>query len=315
MNTELHNSPAAPAAANDRSDDLAEIIHAYNQVTEKLQRSHETLQNEVLRLRRELASTNAQLQRSKRLSALGEMAAGIAHEIRNPLAAIQLYATMVTDDLDSDAPRPADAADSARKIAAAVHGLNGIVNDVLSFAREIEPSVHPVDLRELLDRVVEAHRPAIDAAKVHVEIQCPDDANDVVAVRADAGLLHQAVLNLVRNAVDAMADRERRALTLKVEAEAEGCAIIVQDTGPGIAKADIDRIFNPFFTTRNTGTGLGLAIVHRIVDAHGGAIAVHNDVTDGGASFRLSLPHEPPARTGRLSGQVVDVQYPEEVTA
>ncbi|MFW6059650.1 MAG: sensor histidine kinase [Phycisphaeraceae bacterium] len=300
--TDPPNNPPA----DERSDELAEIIRAYNQVTEKLQQSHEKLKGEVLRLRQELASTNAQLQRSKRLSALGEMAAGIAHEIRNPLAAIQLYAGMAEDDLTGDDLQVDTAADSVHKIAAAVRGLNGIVNDVLSFAREIEPSVHPVHLPELLDRAVEAHRPAIDAA--NVEVRRHDEAD--FTLHADATLLHQAVLNLVRNAVDAMTDQPRRVLTLGIEPEDAGCAIVVRDTGPGIDADDIDRIFNPFFTTRNTGTGLGLAIVHRIVDAHGGTIAAHND---GGAVFRLSLPDAASQRTGRLSHQSTAPETPRAI--
>ncbi|MEX0744252.1 MAG: ATP-binding protein [Phycisphaeraceae bacterium] len=279
-----------------RMADLAEIIQAYNAVTDKLQHSHERLQSEVLRLRRELASTNAQLQRSKRLSALGEMAAGIAHEIRNPLAAIQLYASMVIEDLDAatDEPRPDVAADNARKIASAVRGLNGIVMDVLSFAREIQPQPRRLQVRDVFERVIDAHRPAIEAA--HVIVTCGDDAEQPIEIDADPDLLHQALLNLVRNAVDAMADREQRELTLDAAEDEAGVLLTVRDTGPGIADDDIDRIFNPFFTTRNTGTGLGLAIVHRIVDAHGGSIAVHNEAADaggpdsaGGAVFQLTL--------------------------
>lgn len=308
MDLEVQNTPPA-----ERSDDLAEIIRAYHEVTEKLQHSHEKLKGEVLRLRRELASTNAQLQRSRRLSALGEMAAGIAHEIRNPLAAIQLYAGMAIDDLEAAAPQPEAAAGHAHKIAAAVRGLDGIVNDVLSFAREIEPNAQPVELPELLDQAVEHHRPAIDAAGVEVcRSDDPGDARgdaagEALTIHADPALLHRAVLNLVRNAVEAMADRPRRVLTLGAAArrddEEDGATIIVRDTGGGIDKANIDRIFNPFFTTRDTGTGLGLAIVHRIIDAHGGTIAVHNEVTGaGGAVFRLSLPPEPPAPAAAQRG-------------
>ena len=107
--TDGHNAKAQAAslvqdaAPSMQAADLAQIIQAYNQATDKLQHSHEALQREVVRLRKELASADAQLQRSKRLSALGEMAAGIAHEVRNPLAAIQLYATMIVQDLDGQA--------------------------------------------------------------------------------------------------------------------------------------------------------------------------------------------------------------------
>ncbi|MEM7626397.1 MAG: ATP-binding protein [Planctomycetota bacterium] len=269
-------------------DDLAEVIQAYSAVAERLQSSHEALQNEVARLHRELASKNAQLERGKRLAALGEMAAGIAHEIRNPLAAIQLYAEMVTADLEPDAmtqQSAAIAADNSRKIAEAVRGLSAIVLDVLSFARQIEPRARACDGRELLQRVVDAHRPAIEAAGVAVDMRC-----EVRVIDADPDLLHQALLNLVRNAVDAMTDRDGGVLSLAIESH----RVVVADTGPGLPAEVIDRIFNPFFTTRNTGTGLGLAIVHRIIDAHGGTIAVHNDPRHGGAVFTLELPQPSP---------------------
>ena len=274
-------------------EDLAEVIQAYSVVAERLQSSHEALQNEVARLHRELAAKNEQLERGKRLAALGEMAAGIAHEIRNPLAAIQLYAEMVNDDLadasgglaGGQTPAAAEridvAADNSRKIADAVRGLSAIVLDVLSFARPIEPRVRECGGHELMQRVIDAHRPDIEAGNIAVQT-CGDDRPTL----ADPELMHQALLNLVRNAVDAMAERGGGTLSLAVEAN----RITVADTGPGLPAGVIDRIFNPFFTTRNTGTGLGLAIVHRIIDAHGGTIAVHNRDDCGGAVFTLQLP-------------------------
>lgn len=286
-------SPSAPAAGSRAvsADDLAQIIEAYNGVTEKLQASHEKLQGEVVRLRRELTSANAQLQRSKRLSALGEMAAGIAHEIRNPLAAIQLYVGMAIDDLDTDPPQTGEALANSRKIASAVQGMSAIVNDVLSFARGIEPDCRPCGACELFDRAVAAHQPAIDAAGVTVVRR--DLSRGPLAVGVDAGLMQQALLNLVRNAVDAMAECDGpRELVLDIEPDELGWVLVVADSGPGIPADATDRIFNPFFTTRSTGTGLGLAIVHRIVDAHGGSVAVTNE---GGACFRLSLPDAAPA--------------------
>ncbi|MFP4144967.1 MAG: sensor histidine kinase [Phycisphaeraceae bacterium] len=290
------DNPAAVEVDGSR-EDLAEIILAYNRVTENLQASHERLKGEVLRLRKELASTNAQLQRSRRLSALGEMAAGIAHEIRNPLAAIQLYAEMIVDDLGPDRLDADAATDGAKKIAAAVRGLNGIVNDVLSFARELSPQPQPVLVSELFERALAEHRPAIEAAEVAVVR--PGAEADGLEVCADSNLMHQAMLNLVRNAVDAMAGRDERTLTFAASEGDESVTLEVRDSGPGIDEEDVDRIFNPFFTTRDTGTGLGLAIVHRIVDAHGGAIVVHNDPDRGGAVFQLSLPREPAGETAQ----------------
>lgn len=273
-----------------RLDDLAQIVEAYSAVTERLQTSHERLQGEVVRLRRELNSANAQVQRSRRLSALGEMAAGIAHEIRNPLAAIQLYAGMAAEDLqDESVSSREEALSNVLKIASAVRGMSAIVNDVLSFSRGTEPERSMVDATDLLDRVIAANGPGIDQAQVHVARK--DLGRDALMVYADAGLLQQALLNLVRNAVDAMATQgEPRVLTLDVVRDEIGVVISVADTGPGVSEDCLDRIFNPFFTTRSTGTGLGLAIVHRIADAHGGSIAVHREPSRGGAVFTLSLP-------------------------
>ena len=274
--------PEGPGGARaDRADELAEIIGAYNAVTDRLRQSHETLSGEVARLQRELASANAALQRSRRLAALGEMAAGIAHEIRNPLGSIQLYADMLAEDL-ADQPAPLDL---ARKIAEAVRGLNAIVGDVLSFSREIRLAPADGSAHDLFRRTVAAMTPTLDEAHAVARI-----AGDDPGFRADFDLLHQAMVNLVRNACEAMG--EAGVVTLAARRADAAVELIVRDTGPGIDAEQVDRIFNPFFTTRATGTGLGLAIVHRIVDAHGGAIAVHND---GGAVFTLTLPLDAPA--------------------
>ncbi len=289
---------AVSESAHGRADELAQIIQAYNQVTERLQHSHEQLAAEVTRLQAQLASKDAQLQRSRRLAALGEMAAGIAHEIRNPLGAISLYAGLMVEDIDGlidgreyamvSMRQLAGMSETALKIAQAVRGLDGIVNDVLSFSREIRPRLSAVNVDLLLDRAVQAHRPAIDAAQVRVERLCAGD-DESPFVHTDLQLMHQALLNLIRNAVDAMGgvDAHRRVLTLGASGHDGRVKLTVRDTGPGIADHDIERIFNPFFTTRSTGTGLGLAIVHRIVEVHGGTIGVHND---GGAVFELDLP-------------------------
>ncbi len=295
-------APPSALSAN-RLDDLAGIIRAYTEVTDKLQHSHEALHEEVARLQRELTGANAQLQRSKRLTALGEMAAGIAHEVRNPLGAIQLYAEMIVEDVQAVAQgrRAVDAlaepVETAGKIAAAVRGLNAIVGDVLSFAREIRPRLREVEVSLLLDRVVSLHAPAIAAAKVALVRE--DHRQPALVACVDPDLIVQALLNLVRNAVDAMmiaggtvgggAD-EVRQLTLDARHDESQLVLIVRDNGPGIAEQDIDRIFNPFFTTRSTGTGLGLPIVHRIVDVHGGTISVYND---SGAVFEMRLPAVP----------------------
>ena len=294
-------STAARSRSSDRhGDELAEIIGAYNEVTAKLQRSHEALQQEVVRLQKELASADAQLQRSKQLAALGEMAAGIAHEIRNPLAAIQLYADLVADDvtpmIDVTPCRRAatTARDNALKIADAVRGLDGIVHDVLNVARELQPRLRPIPVGRMFDRALQTQQPSIDEAAVRTQISGTE-----LVVRVDADLMQQALVNLIRNALQAMTEKGCGSgvgrLTLSARPELDFVVLSVADTGTGIDQTAVDRIFNPFFTTRNTGTGLGLAIVHRIVDAHGGTISVSNDPVTGGAMFELRLIVADPA--------------------
>ncbi len=269
--------------------ELAELLGAFNDVTGRLQRTHERLQREVAGLKRELSEANEQLSRSRRLAALGEMAAGIAHEVRNPLSSIRLYARMLEQDL-IDRPEQRSI---AGRIGAAVHGLDAVVGDVLNFARELRVCPEAVSAPDLIGRALDA---------------CAGDAGGAgilrrevegVRVHCDPALAHTAVVNVIRNAYQAMAERpratgERHQLILDAREEAgedgvRGVAIVVADTGPGVTDDLIDRMFNPFFTTRAAGTGLGLAIVHRIVDAHGGRIAVRNG-RGGGAVFELFFP-------------------------
>src|SRR5690606_16403560 len=151
-----------------------------------------------------------------------------AHEVRNPLAAIQLYARMIGDDLVLASPDTRAAAENAAKIADAVRGLNAIVTDVLHFARELHPRRVPVDAAELFHRAVAAHRPAIEQAGVEVCVRA-----DGVSLWVDPDLLHQALLNLIRNAVEAMSERDlRRVLTLDARRRGASVTLTVSDTGP-----------------------------------------------------------------------------------
>lgn len=288
--------------------DLAELLSAFNDVTARLQETHERLRREVEALKRELGEANAQLERSRRLAALGEMAAGIAHEVRNPLSSIRLYARMLEQDL---ADRPGQRAIAA-KIAAAVHGLDGVVGDVLTFARELRVRREAVPASDLLTRAVHA---CAAESPPGLRVDRPDRLRDpAVMVECDPGLAVGALVNVIRNACQAMAERAgERVLTLDARAEPRGGAwLSVADTGPGISPEVMERMFNPFFTTRAAGTGLGLAIVHRIVDAHAGRVAVRNRDT-GGAMIELFFPSAGVAR-GDDAGPVAGATHQERVS-
>ena len=269
--------------------DLAELMGAFNDVTAKLQASHEQLRAEVARLTRELGEANAALERSRRLAALGEMAAGIAHEIRNPLGSVRLYARMLEQDLTD---RPGEQG-IALKIAGAARVMDGIVNDVLTFSREFRLRPQPIDVPDLYDRVLESCCHDGVPGWKHVTVVRKDRGANLPGFEADHSLLQQALVNVVRNAFEAMADVPDRthALTLAASAcDTESIVLSIRDTGPGIRPEVVDRMFNPFFTTRNTGTGLGLTIVHRIIDAHAGRVSVANNDDGPGATVRIELP-------------------------
>jgi signal transduction histidine kinase len=279
--------------------DLADLMSAFNAATGRLQSTHERLQREVVRLRAELGEANRQIERSRRLAALGEMAAGIAHEVRNPLGSIALYARMLDEDLS--AARPGDA-ETARKILRATRGLDAVVGDVLSFAREIK--VHPdaTDASEAFDAAVDACRGATDSTGVMVVRR---DRGKGIGLFADASLLQRALVNVIRNAIEAAretpGEHGEPRVTLDAVTEGEGATLTIADSGPGIPRDALERLFNPFFTTRAAGTGLGLAIVHRIVDAHGGRIAVKPTgprELGGGAVFELTFPAAKAGRAG-----------------
>lgn len=274
-------SQKAPAEA---IEDLTSIFEAYNQTADRMQHSYKNLQLEVVRLRHELEQKNEQLQRKDRLAALGEMAAAIAHEIRNPLGGVQLYASLLQKDL-------ADQPDSLKwvlKISNGVRSMDQIVNDVLTFAQDHPCSKIEIQLAELLKEVIEYVQPQIGSKKINIHTD--GIANDFT-FSGDANMMRQILLNLILNATDAVAESGDIYLDANgVQNDPSYSAkLSVADTGSGIRSKDMDKIFNPFFTTKDTGIGLGLAIVHRLVECHGGAVAADTNA-NGGATFTLWLP-------------------------
>ncbi len=266
-----------------RIEELGRIILAYSEVTDKLQQSHHQLTQTVQSLREELSDKNRELERRNRLAALGEMAAGMAHEIRNPLGGIQLYSSMLAKDL---ADRP-DSLSIVQKISGGVRRLEGLVSQVLQFTREIRANIAEMNLDEAIQEAIEFAAQQLSTRNVICEVNGPIG----LKVRADRMLIGQAILNLILNAADAIEGGGKIRIHFSpppAESDAKQFHMVIRDTGPGIAPAILDRIFNPFFTTKATGTGLGLAIVHRVVEAHDGTIIVTN--SDGeGARFEIRV--------------------------
>jgi signal transduction histidine kinase len=262
-----------------RIEELGGIIRVYSDLTEKLQDSHSQLQQTVQSLRNELSDKNRQLERRKRLAALGEMAAGMAHEIRNPLGGIELYASMLARDV---AEQPASL-QLVSKISAGVKRLEMLVSQVLQFSREIHPQIAGADLAELVDQSIE-----LAGERLHQNILCRASGSRPMPVRVDWLLIGQAILNLLINAIDAVGNGGTIDIVWSAEHADGRFRLSIRDSGAGISPAVLDKIFNPFFTTKETGTGLGLAIVHRIVEAHEGTITAGN-APEGGAVFEIRI--------------------------
>jgi signal transduction histidine kinase len=245
-----------------------------------------------------------------RLAALGEMAAGLAHEIRNPLGAIKGAAQFL-----DPARQPGEEGEFLDVIVEEVNRLNGVVSAFLDYSRPLKQSFGPTDLNEVVTRTTKLIQNEIPR---HIELKL-ELAEAVQKASADAEQLKQVLINLVQNALQAMGDRPGRITIRTLRPDRFGdfrgldaVEIHVSDTGPGIAPEQQQRIFIPFFTTKEKGTGLGLAICQRIIKNHGGTIAVHSRVGEG-TDFIIRLPAlpaeapadapaEPPALPENASG-------------
>ena len=228
-----------------------------------------------------LAEARESLLRSEKLATVGRLAAGLAHEVGNPLGAIAGYVELARARLPPDPPP--DLADALERIGAAAQRIDRTVRDLLDFARPTAPALAPIDLGAALDASLRLARMQSRFRDVEVETALEPGLPRILA---DEHYLAQVLLNLLLNAGDAMGGEGR----VRLSARAEGGQVVlqVQDNGPGIPEADVPRVFDPFFTTKDPGdgTGLGLAISHRIMESFGGDIAVRNGAA-GGAVFTL----------------------------
>ncbi len=231
----------------------------------------------------------AQLIRAGKLGALGEMTAGIAHEIKNPLHALKGTAEILRDAVPESMPE--------RRMLelhiAEIDRLGQTADRFLSFARPIPADRRPVDPRALVDRVVSLV--STQARKEGVEtVVATEGTADFPRVMGDRDLLVQLLLNIALNGVQAMTPEGGGTLTFSLGAETQGgkeyVRVRVANTGPPIPGENLERIFDPFYTTKDGGTGLGLSICSRIADGHDGALTVRNLAPEGGVEFSLTLP-------------------------
>lgn len=267
-----------------RGDELGTLAAAFNDMASSLgsSRSELTRKNaELMAANEELRQMQEQLVRTERLAAIGQLAAGISHEIDNPVGVILGYAELLLDDLPPGDERREDVIaiiDECRRCKRITGGL-------LGFARTSSPRQELFDLRPLIQQTLASLRPQKLFREILVDFPASGPALPLVG---DADQLRQVLVNLLLNAAQAMGGKGR----IWVRAEAhEHLLVEVEDDGPGIDEELLERIFEPFFSTKNRGegTGLGLSVCRKLVEAHGGTLVAVAGA-GGGALFRLTLP-------------------------
>jgi two-component system, NtrC family, sensor histidine kinase HydH len=271
----------------------------------------ENLSEKLEETNRELRRAEAEARRAERLAALGQLSAGLAHEIRNPLAVIKGSAEMLNRKVAESQPLVAELAGF---ISSEVNRLNALVVRFLDFARPSKLEMRPEHITEIVDHALESAAASFPSAQVKVERQY---APDLPEIQADRQLCEQVFVNLITNAFQAMdgqpgssertpdgtphvapdrtlSGKLRLSIAPEVANGEPGVCVTVEDSGPGVPPELREQIFNPFFTSKKDGVGLGLSIVAKIVDDHRGTIRL-DSVTTQGARFRVFFPKASPS--------------------
>jgi two-component system, NtrC family, sensor histidine kinase HydH len=229
---------------------------------------------------RELQENFETMKRAERLYALGQLSAGLAHEIRNPLASIEGAAAVVQRDSESEGRRR-EFLDIIRKES---RRLNRLLTSFLEFAKPRQPAMETVEIASLLDSVIVLAQHAEDTGRLELR---KDIQQGLSTIECDPEQLKQVLLNLVMNAIQAMP--QGGTVVLAARRNETMVTIDVQDQGQGINNDNLDRIFDPFFTTKETGSGLGLSVAHQIISKHGGRLTIKQN-SPHGVTVRISLP-------------------------
>ncbi|HVI07644.1 MAG TPA: ATP-binding protein [Candidatus Binatia bacterium] len=253
-----------------RNDEIGELGRNFNHMVKQLRESRE----EIERLHR------TQMSRAEHLATLGELAAGLAHEIRNPLAGIAGVVEIIGRDLPATSPARAVVKDVRIEIAQ----INHILSDLLQTARPHKPEIRRSDLNTTVEHAVMLARQ--QALSRPIEITLKKDP-ELPEIEHDSDQIHQVLLNLLLNAIQAIDGKG--SIRVEIATRDAGAAITITDTGRGILPEHLPNIFRPFFTTKGNGTGLGLSLARRIVEEHQGHIDVISAVGKG-STFAVVIP-------------------------
>jgi two-component system, NtrC family, sensor histidine kinase HydH len=265
----------------------AMVVNRFMVENRRQTRRYQQLAETLAETNRRLEQVQAEARRSERLAALGQLSAGLAHEIRNPLGVIKGSAEMLGQKLKESNPI---ATELAGYISSETNRLSSLVTRFLDFARPLHADLVPQDITTILDRALTDVASVWKGPAVQIE---KDYARELPTVAVDEGLCEQAFINIVQNAFDAMGPGGgllRVKVATATANERGGVEIRIEDTGPGIPVELREQIFNPFVTTKKTGVGLGLSIVSKIMDGHHGFVRVENGGSGRGACFLLFFP-------------------------
>lgn len=225
--------------------------------------------------------------RTEKFAAMGEMAANIAHEVRNPLGSIELFASLLLKNLSDPKDR-----ERVVQIISSVKNVDNKISNLLLFTRRQSPQMKKVRLHAIVSEVIAFSEQIIQQSGTQVVVDM--DERDIL-ILADAEMIKQVFLNVILNAQQAMPDGGRLSIITRlspksfINPDERIAEVIFQDAGPGIPQGDVSRVFDPFFSTKDGGSGLGLAIAHNIVSEHSGSISVEN-APSGGMVVNISFP-------------------------
>lgn len=268
-----------------RHDEIGELGRHFNEMVVQLRQNRE----EIERLHRE------QMSRAEHLATMGQLATGLAHEIRNPLAGIAGAIEIIVRDLPAESPRREVLEDVRRE----VKRIHGILSDLLVYARPQPPRLAPGAINATAVRAIRLAREQIRSRSIEIRFS---PSPDRVLVIHDPGQIEQVLLNLLFNGIQAIQDAGIIDVALSQEG---GFAVVtISDTGRGIPTDDLPKIFRPFFTTKQRGTGLGLPLAKGIVEDHGGQITAISEVGRG-TTFIVRLPIAPPGVTAETPAPLV----------
>lgn len=242
-------------------------------------------QNRVLALKNvtEYRRLKERLARESRLAALGEVAANVAHEIRNPLGAIEGFGRLLQKDLEKANP---DAVRLLTRMVFAANQMNCVVSNLLNFTRHTTPHFMPADMTTIIEEVIGMMELKAEENDVNLQLKAQPGQGQCML---DPVRVKEVVINLVANAIQACPPRSDAQVIMTVKQQNAHVEFTISDNGPGIPETDLNRIFEPFYTLKNDGIGLGLALCKRIVEEHEGVIHAQNN-PDGGACFILRIP-------------------------